>query len=80
MRPILHFCRSDYVKRILTLASALALAAGAQSGSTAEKMADIRLKVNGKEVAKGTVPVSAPLAFTANDYLDIGIGSPVSPD
>ena len=38
------------------------------------------MKVNGKEVASGTVPVSAPLLFTANDCLDFGIdlGSPVS--
>jgi arylsulfatase len=37
------------------------------------------LKVNGKEVASGEVPVSAPLGFTANDGLDFGIdlGSPV---
>jgi arylsulfatase len=37
------------------------------------------LKVNGKEVASGVVPVSAPLAFTANDCLDFGtdLGSPV---
>ena len=43
---------------------------------------DITLKVNGKEVASGRVPVSAPLVFTANDCLDIGIalGSPVSLD
>lgn len=43
---------------------------------------DITMKVNGKEVARGTVPVSAPLLFTANDCLDIGIalGSPVSPE
>jgi len=32
---------------------------------------DVTLKVNGIEVAKGTVPVSAPLLFTANDCLDI---------
>ena len=37
------------------------------------------LKVNGKEVASGVVPVSTPLIFTANDCLDFGIdlGSPV---
>ena len=37
------------------------------------------LKVDGSEVASGTVPVSAPLGFTANDALDFGIdlGSPV---
>ena len=37
------------------------------------------LKVNGKEVASGVVPVSAPLLFTANDSLDFGVdlGSPV---
>jgi hypothetical protein len=37
------------------------------------------LKVDGKEVASGVVPVSAPLGFTANDALDFGIdlGSPV---
>ena len=40
------------------------------------------LKVNGKVVAKGQVPVTAPLLFTANDCLDIGtdLGSPVSLD
>jgi len=43
---------------------------------------DVTLSVNGKEVAKGRVPVSAPLGFTANDCLDIGtdLGSPVSLD
>jgi arylsulfatase A-like enzyme len=42
----------------------------------------IALKVNGKVVATGVVPVSAALLFTANDCLDIGIalGSPVSLD
>jgi hypothetical protein len=39
----------------------------------------VMLKVNGKEVASGEVPVSAPLTFTANDALDLGVdlGSPV---
>ena len=43
---------------------------------------DITMKVGGKSIAKGTVPVSAPLLFTANDCLDIGtdLGSPVSLD
>ncbi|MBV8339216.1 MAG: arylsulfatase [Candidatus Eremiobacteraeota bacterium] len=43
---------------------------------------DITLKVNGETYAQGRVPISAPLAFTANDCLDIGIalGSPVSLD
>jgi hypothetical protein len=38
------------------------------------------MKVNGEVFANGQVPVSAPLVFTANDCLDIGIvhGSPVS--
>ena len=42
----------------------------------------VTMKVNGKVIAEDTVPVSAPLAFTANDCLDIGIalGSPVSLD
>ena len=42
----------------------------------------ITMKVNGAVVATGQVPISAPLVFTANDYLDIGIalGSPVSLD
>jgi hypothetical protein len=42
----------------------------------------VSLKVNGKLYASGVVPVSAPLLFTANDCLDIGIalGSPVSLD
>ena len=43
---------------------------------------NVTLRVNGIEVATGTVPVSAPLFFTANDCLDIGtdLGSPVSVD
>jgi hypothetical protein len=43
---------------------------------------NVTLKVNGKAVAEAQVPVSAPLLFTANDCLDIGIdlGSPVSLD
>jgi arylsulfatase len=43
---------------------------------------DVALKVNGKVVAEGKVPVSVPMAFTANDCLDIGsdLGSPVSLD
>ena len=42
----------------------------------------VAIKVNGKPVASGVVPVSAPLLFTANDCLDIGValGSPVSLD
>jgi arylsulfatase len=43
---------------------------------------DITIRVAGKEFAKGTVPASAPLLFSANDCLDFGIalGSPVSMD
>lgn len=42
----------------------------------------VTLKVDGKVVGEGTVPVSAPLLFTANDCLDVGmaLGSPVSLD
>ncbi len=42
----------------------------------------VAINVNGKAFASGVVPVSAPLLFTANDCLDIGIalGSPVSLD
>jgi hypothetical protein len=42
----------------------------------------VAMKVDGKIVAEGTVPISAPILFTANDCLDIGIalGSPVSLD
>ncbi len=43
---------------------------------------NITMMVNGEVVARGQVPISAPLLFTANDCLDIGIalGSPVSLD
>jgi arylsulfatase A-like enzyme len=43
---------------------------------------NITMKVNGDVFATGRVPISAPLLFTANDCLDIGIvhGSPVSLD
>ena len=42
----------------------------------------VTMKVNGKIAAEGTVPVSTPICFTANECLDIGIalGSPVSLD
>ncbi len=42
----------------------------------------VTVTVNGAPYAQGVVPVSAPLLFTANDCLDIGIalGSPVSLD
>jgi hypothetical protein len=40
---------------------------------------NITMEVNGQVFATGQVPISAPLLFTANDSLDIGIahGSPV---
>ena len=42
----------------------------------------VAIKVNGEQFASGVIPVSAPLLFTANDCLDVGIalGSPVSLD
>lgn len=44
--------------------------------------ADVTMKVNGALFAKGTVPLTAPLLFSANDWLDVGtdLGTPVSPD
>ena len=43
---------------------------------------NVRMHVDGQSVGETTVPVSAPLLFTANDCLDIGtcLGSPVSLD
>ncbi|OBA85674.1 arylsulfatase [Mycobacteriaceae bacterium 1482268.1] len=43
---------------------------------------DIEMLADGEVVARGQVPISAPLLFTANDCLDIGrcLGSPVSLD
>ncbi len=43
---------------------------------------DITLKINGKVVAEGTVPVTAGTHFATNDCLDLGsdLGSPVSLD
>jgi hypothetical protein len=34
---------------------------------------NVTLTVNDSQLASGTVPVSAPLLFTANDCLDIGV-------
>lgn len=41
---------------------------------------NVEVRVNGKAVAQGRVPRSAPLAFTANDAFDVGRDSysPVS--
>jgi arylsulfatase A-like enzyme len=43
---------------------------------------DVTLRVNGEQVGRGHVPISAPLLFSANDCLDFGtcLGSPVSLD
>lgn len=43
---------------------------------------NVTIRANGAVVAQGTVPISAPLLFTANDCLDIGkcLGAPVSLD
>ena len=43
---------------------------------------DITMKVNGKVVAQGQVPITAAFHFTGNDCLDLGsdLGSPVSLD
>lgn len=43
---------------------------------------DITIARDGEPIARGQVPISAPLLFTANDCLDIGtcLGSPVSLD
>ena len=42
--------------------------------------AEVILRVDGIEVAKGTVPVTVPAAFTASESFDVGLdlGSPVS--
>ncbi len=47
---------------------------------SAQSPIDVTIRVNGAEYAKGTVPIIAPLTFTANDCLDFGkdLGSPVS--
>ena len=51
-------------------------------GKSPYQTADIVVRVNGKQVAQGSVPLLATLLFTANDCLDFGIdlGSPVSLD
>lgn len=43
---------------------------------------DVKISVNGEQVIRGTVPISAAVVFTANDCLDIGtdLGSPVALD
>ncbi|MES2260219.1 MAG: arylsulfatase [Pseudomonadota bacterium] len=44
--------------------------------------AQIVLRVNGREVGQGTVPLTVPLLFTASETFDVGtdLGSPVSLD
>jgi arylsulfatase len=51
-----------------------------KAGSDHAAPLDVALRINGKEVAKGRVPRSAPLTFTANDAFDVGRDSysPVS--
>jgi arylsulfatase len=51
-----------------------------KTGTGHDAPMDVEVRVNGKAVAQGTVPRSAPLAFTANDAFDVGRDSysPVS--
>ncbi len=44
--------------------------------------ADIMIRVNGKQVAGGTVPLTVPTSFSATETFDVGmdLGSPVSLD
>ncbi|MED5248793.1 MAG: sulfatase-like hydrolase/transferase, partial [Pseudomonadota bacterium] len=51
-----------------------------KTGNNHAAALDVVIRVNGDEVAKGTVPRSAPLTFTANDTFDVGRDSysPVS--
>ena len=48
--------------------------------ATLRGAADVTIRVNGKEVAKGQIPRTAALGFTANDAFDVGMDSysPVS--
>ncbi|MFC3879049.1 hypothetical protein ACFOSV_02620 [Algoriphagus namhaensis] len=61
-----------------------AIALSASHGFTPQRgsLRDVVLKVNGKEVAQGRVPLTPPLTFTANDCLDFGVdlGCPISFD
>ncbi|MCD5348323.1 arylsulfatase [Agromyces sp. H3Y2-19a] len=85
---VLHYEYNLFLVQRTIIASAEPLAAGE---ATIEIVTDyleprpggplsVSLKVNGAEVGSGTVPVSAPLLFSANDCLDIGraYGGPVS--
>lgn len=51
-----------------------------RAGTAHDAPLDVVIRANGKEVAKGRVPRSAPLTFTANDAFDVGRDSysPVS--
>ena len=53
-----------------------------KSGSSHLHAGEVIIKVNGSEIARGTIPTLATLTFTANDCFDIGTdeGSPVSLD
>jgi hypothetical protein len=55
---------------------------GPNGGKSPYQSGSITVRVNGKEIAQGTVPLLATLLFTANDCLDFGtdLGSPVSMD
>ena len=52
------------------------------SSSKRSSPADIIFRLDGTELARGTVPVTVPLLFTATETFDIGtdLGSPVSLD
>ena len=52
------------------------------SARTLGTPADVIISVNGKKVAKGTVELTIPLAFTASETFDVGIdlGASVSLD
>ncbi len=51
-----------------------------KAGRNRDAPLDVVIRVDGKKIAKGCVPRSAPLAFSANDAFDVGRDSytPVS--
>lgn len=86
----LHYEYNLFILQRTKIASEAIIAPGRHTITVTTQYAEVRpggplnisIAVDGTEVASGTVPISAPLLFTANDCLDIGtcLGSPVSMD
>lgn len=89
-KPTFSYAFSHYPEHKWTIQSPTALSTGKHTilmnldyaGGGAGKSANVTLLVDGKKVADGTIPMTVPKRFSADETLDVGedFGTPVTRD